>query len=43
VIKPGQIIFEISGLPKEACIECFNRVAHKLPFKCRMVGRLDTF
>ncbi len=43
VIKPGQILYEISGLPKEACIECFNRVSHKLPFRTRMVGRLDTF
>lgn len=43
VIRPGQILFEISGLPKEACIECFNRVAHKLPFKTRMVSRMETF
>lgn len=43
VVRPGQVLFEISGLSKEGCIECFNRVAHKLPFKTRMVGRLDSF
>lgn len=43
VIKPGMIIYEIGGLPRDAAVECFSRVAHKLPFKTRLVGRLTTF
>ena len=43
VIKPGTVIYEVSGLPRDAAVECFNRVAHKLPFKCRLVGRRQSF
>ena len=43
VIRPGQIIYEIGGLPKEAAIECFSRVAHKLPFRTRLIGRRVSF
>lgn len=39
VIRPGTIIFELAGLPREAAVECFSRVAHKMPFRCRLVGR----
>lgn len=43
VIKPGTIIYEVAGLPREAAVECFARVAHKMPFKCRLVGRRAPF
>jgi large subunit ribosomal protein L16 len=43
VIRPGTIIFEIGGLPKDAVVDCFNRVAHKLPFRCRLVARRASF
>jgi large subunit ribosomal protein L16 len=39
VVKPGTILFEISGLPEAAARECFARVAYKMPFKCRFVTR----
>lgn len=39
VIKPGTILFEIGGMPKDVVLDCFARVAHKLPFRCRLVGR----
>ncbi|MGL4463289.1 MAG: 50S ribosomal protein L16 [Planctomycetia bacterium] len=39
VVKPGTILFEVAGLPRETAVECFNRVSHKLPFRCRLVGR----
>jgi large subunit ribosomal protein L16 len=39
VIKPGMILFEISGLPESAARECLARVAYKMPFRCRMVSR----
>ncbi len=39
VIKPGMILYEISGLPESAARECLARVAYKMPFRCRMVTR----
>jgi large subunit ribosomal protein L16 len=43
VIRPGQILFEIGGLPKDAAIDCFRRVSSKLPFRVRMIGRRASF
>ena len=43
VIRPGTILYEISGLPKEIVIQCFNKVAHKLPFRTRLVARRPAF
>ncbi len=43
VIKPGTMLFELAGVPKDAAIQCFSRVAHKLPFRTRLVGRRPTF
>jgi large subunit ribosomal protein L16 len=39
VVKPGQILYEIGGVPEDAARECLARVAHKMPFKCRFVTR----
>ena len=39
VVKPGTVMFEIAGSSKDAARECFNRVAHKLPIRCRLVER----
>ena len=39
VIKPGMILFEIAGLPEAAARDCLARVAYKMPFRCRLVGR----
>jgi len=39
VIKPGTILFEIGGLPEQAARDCLARVAYKMPFRCRFVGR----
>ena len=43
VIRPGTVLYEIGGLPKEAVIECFNKVAHKMPFRTRMIERRAAF
>ncbi len=40
VVKPGTVLFEISGVSQESARECLARVAHKLPVRVRMVGRL---
>ena len=39
VVKPGMILFEIAGLPEPAARDCLARVAYKMPFRCRFVGR----
>ncbi len=40
VVKPGSVLFEIGGANKDAARDCFNRVAHKLPVRVRLVERL---
>jgi len=42
VVKPGSILFELSGVPEETARLCFSRIAHKLPFRCRFVKRRPT-
>jgi large subunit ribosomal protein L16 len=39
VIKPGMILFEIAGLPEGAARDALAKVAYKMPFRCRLVGR----
>ena len=39
VVRPGKVLFELSGVSKAAARECFARVAYKLPVRVRMVGR----
>lgn len=39
VIKPGTVLFEIGGVPKEIARQSFNRIAHKLPFRTKFVER----
>jgi large subunit ribosomal protein L16 len=39
VVKPGMILYEIAGLPEAAARDCLARVAYKMPFKCKLVGR----
>ena len=39
VIRPGMVLFEIGGLPEAAARDCLARVAYKMPFRCRFVGR----
>jgi large subunit ribosomal protein L16 len=38
-IKPGTVLFEIAGVPEELAKQAFARIAHKMPVKCRFVGR----
>lgn len=39
VIKPGTILYELDGVTEAVAKIAFNRVAHKLPIKVRMVKR----
>jgi large subunit ribosomal protein L16 len=36
-IKPGRIIFEMAGVPKELAIEALTLAMHKLPFKTKII------
>ena len=39
VVKPGMILYEIAGLPEASARDCLARVAYKMPFRCKLVGR----
>jgi large subunit ribosomal protein L16 len=39
VIKKGQILFELGGVPEDYARESFRLVAYKLPFKTIFVTR----
>jgi len=39
VVRPGRILYEIAGVPEETAKEALNRVAHKLPVRCRFLPR----
>ena len=38
-VKPGTILYEISGVPEDMAKEALARIAHKMPVRCRFVGR----
>jgi large subunit ribosomal protein L16 len=39
VVKPGRIMFELSGVNEDIAREAMRLAAHKLPVKCRFVKR----
>ena len=39
VVKPGRIMFELSGVSEEMAREAMRLAAHKLPIKCQFVKR----
>jgi large subunit ribosomal protein L16 len=39
VIRPGTVLFEISGVSEEAARICFSRLAHKMPVRVRFLKR----
>jgi len=42
-VKPGRIIFEVSGIAEDIVAEAFRIAAHKLPFQTKMVRKTDSF
>ena len=38
-VKPGHILYELAGVSDDKAALAFNRVAHKLPIKTRLVRR----
>ena len=42
-VKPGRIIFEVSGIEDESIVrEAFRIAAHKLPFRCKIISKKTT-
>lgn len=41
-VKPGRILFEMDGVPRETAEEAFRLAGHKLPIKTKFVARGDT-
>jgi large subunit ribosomal protein L16 len=39
VVKPGRILFELSGVPEDVAREAMRLAIHKLPMKARFVVR----
>ena len=39
VVKPGRVMFEISGVSEEIAKEALRLAVHKLPIKCKIVSR----
>ena len=42
VVKPGRVMFEMSGIPEENAREAMRLAMHKLPVKCKFVKRETT-
>lgn len=39
VVKPGRVMFEISGLPDDIAKEALRKASTKLPVKCQIISR----
>jgi len=42
IVKPGTILYEISGVEEEVARSALARVSHKMPVQCRFVVRRHT-
>jgi large subunit ribosomal protein L16 len=41
VVKPGRVLYELQGVPKELAHEAFALAIAKLPVKCRVMDRSE--
>ena len=41
VVKPGRVMFEVSGVSKAIAQDALQACAYKLPIKCKVVSRPD--
>lgn len=39
VVKPGRVMFEIAGVSEELSREALRLAMHKLPIKCKIIGK----
>jgi large subunit ribosomal protein L16 len=42
VVKPGRVLFEVSGVPEPLAREALRLAAHKLPIKTKVVTSMET-
>ena len=42
VVKPGRIMFEMSGVSEADAKEAMRLASHKLPIKCKFISKNDT-
>jgi large subunit ribosomal protein L16 len=40
VVKPGRVMFELSGVQESVAREAMMRAAHKLPIKSKFISRV---
>ena len=38
-VRPGTMLYEIAGVPEHLAKQAMSRIAHKMPIRCRFVGR----
>ncbi len=41
VVKPGRVLFEMTGVSEEIAREAMRLAMHKLPIKCKFVAKAD--
>lgn len=41
VVKPGRVLFEMTGVTEEIAREAMRLAMHKLPIKCKFVAKAD--
>jgi large subunit ribosomal protein L16 len=39
VVKPGRVLFEVTGVEEQIAREAIQLAAHKLPIKCKIITR----
>jgi large subunit ribosomal protein L16 len=39
VVKPGRIMFEVSGVTEEKALQALRKATMKLPIRCKIVKR----
>ena len=41
VVKPGRVMFELSGVAEDTAREALRLAIHKLPLKCKIISRTE--
>ena len=41
VVKPGRVMFELSGVAEDIAREALRLAIHKLPLKCKIISRTE--
>jgi large subunit ribosomal protein L16 len=41
VVKPGRVLFEVTGVPEETAREALRLASHKLPLKTKFIKRAE--